>query len=403
MAAGLGLAGPGIRRAFVSIAVATALTVLPAAAQRIDENPASPIAKNAGRVVVLKEVMRIEDEGEAYFFRRPFGLRVRGDGAVFIQEQEQLLHFDKDGRFVRNYFEKGQGPGEMVYVSDFLAGEAGLVVLALSPPKVMTFDRAGALTKEFTYRSKSSGGLRFVSRAAGENVVIGRDSPFANPPKTEGIVDSTFHVLTLKDGEETLDDRAAFPVPVFIIPSTGGGGGVIDVNSFFAVPLGKREILLTHTSEYLLKVFDVQEKKIVRQFRREYERVKLDPESKKKGGVIIDGKHYYAAPVKYEPDINNLIVVGDRFWVVTSTIDRDKGGLVDVFDRSGRYVDRFYLKFPENANLKTLVPNQTTVSSGHVYAIIETDDGTYAVVKYRIDDPDVQDSPGPEMTVVGKG
>lgn len=34
---------------------------------QIIENPATPIAKNAGRIVTLKEEMRIEDTGAGYF------------------------------------------------------------------------------------------------------------------------------------------------------------------------------------------------------------------------------------------------------------------------------------------------------------------------------------------------
>ena len=41
-------------------------------AQTVIENPATPLAKNAGRVVALKEVLRIKDEGEAYYFKYPY-------------------------------------------------------------------------------------------------------------------------------------------------------------------------------------------------------------------------------------------------------------------------------------------------------------------------------------------
>jgi len=38
---------------------------------QIIENPAKPVARNAGRILKLKESVRIEDVGGEYFFRYP--------------------------------------------------------------------------------------------------------------------------------------------------------------------------------------------------------------------------------------------------------------------------------------------------------------------------------------------
>jgi hypothetical protein len=356
-------------------------------AQTVIENPATPLAKNAGRVVALKEVLRIKDEGEAYYFKYPYNLRVRGDGAIFVQEQEQLLHFDKNGGFVRNYFKKGQGPGEMVFCGDFIPADKTLVVLSSSPPKILWFDQEGSVVKEFAYRSKIQGGMKLVRQTESEYLLSGSDSPFLNLPKSPAISDWIFHLFSLKEGEETIEDRGTFPVQAFIIPSGRGGGGIIPVNSFIAVSAGDGRILLSHTQGYLIKLYDPASNKVTLQFRRSYERVKPDPNVAKRGGVNIGGKSYTSAPVKYTADVTNLFVVGDRFWVVTSTIDQAKGVLIDVFDQSGRYLDHFFLKFPDGSLLKTLGLNQTAVLNGHVFAITLTEDDTYAVVKYRIDDP----------------
>ena len=355
-------------------------------AQQIVENPASPVAKNAGRVVVLKEVLRIKDEGEAYYFKYPYNLRVRGDGAIFVQEQEQLLHFDKDGGFVRNYFKKGQGPGEMVFCGDFIPADKTLVVLSSSPPKILWFDQEGLVVKEFAYRTNIRGGMKLVRQTESEYLLSGSDSPFLNLPKNPSINDWIFHLFSLKEREETIKECGTFPVRAFIIPSSGGGGGIIPVNSFIAVPAGDGRILVSHTPEYLIKLYDPASNKVILQFRRSYERVKPDPNAAKRGGVNIGGKSYTSAPVKYTADVANLFVVGDRFWVVTSTVDPAKGVLIDVFDKSGRYLDHFFLKFPDGSLLKTLGLNQTAVLNGHVFALSLTEDDTYAVVKYRIED-----------------
>lgn len=355
--------------------------------QDVIENPTKPSAKNSGRVVALREVARIVDEGAGYYFKFPFNLRVGTDGSVFVQEQEQLLHFDKDGRFVRNYFKKGQGPGEMVYCSDFWPVEKGLIVLSSSPPKILVFDEKGAVAQERTYLSKTRGGMKIVGRTEEGLILSGSDSPFLNLPKTADITDWVYHLFTLKNGAEAVEDRAVFPIRAYVIPSSRGGGGIIPVNAFLAHQIGLTDVILSHTPEYLLKIYSLSTSRVTLQFRRAYERVKPDANAPKRGGVMIDGKTYTSAPVKYTADITNLVVVGDRFWVVTSTIDPAKGVLIDVYDRRGRYLDNFYLKFPENSTLKTLEANRSAVAEGFVYALMLTEEETYAVAKYRIADP----------------
>ena len=86
---------------------------------QIIENPAKPIAKNAGRIVTLEEELRIEDTGAGYFFKNPGPIRVSPRGDIFFKDgPEQALHFDPEGRFVRNLFKKGQGPGELSTLGD---------------------------------------------------------------------------------------------------------------------------------------------------------------------------------------------------------------------------------------------------------------------------------------------
>jgi hypothetical protein len=62
-----------------------------APAQAIIENPATPLAKNAGRVLKLREVWRITDEGGAFYFKSPHNLQIAKNGSIFIADREQLL------------------------------------------------------------------------------------------------------------------------------------------------------------------------------------------------------------------------------------------------------------------------------------------------------------------------
>ena len=95
---------------FLAGAGLAALRSVPA--QTIIENPAKRLAKNAGRVLKFQEIWRITDQASAFYFKSPHNLQIAEDGSIFIADQEQLLRFDKDGKFLKNFSKKDKDPGE---------------------------------------------------------------------------------------------------------------------------------------------------------------------------------------------------------------------------------------------------------------------------------------------------
>jgi len=74
--------------------------------------------------------------------------------------------------------------------------------------------------------------------------------------------------------------------------------------------------------------------------------------------------------------VKNLYPVGERLWVETSTDDKTKGRLIDVFDKDGRFLDSFYLGAG-----RTLM----AVREDAVFCQQKNEDETITIVKYRID------------------
>ena len=150
--------------------LALAILSSAAAAQAVIENPAKPSSRNAGRVVSLKEEMRIEDTGAGFFFKTPYTIRVSPRGDIFIKDgQEQALQFDPQGRFVRNLFKKGQGPGELTGLLDIWASPDRLYLLGF-PPKILVFNYDGKLVNELSLRDTGLGG-KFI-RAGADGIII---------------------------------------------------------------------------------------------------------------------------------------------------------------------------------------------------------------------------------------
>lgn len=82
------------------------------AGQKVFDNPAKPAAKNAGRTVALEEIVTVRDGGEEFYFEWPRNIQTAPDGTFFLISKNQLLQFDASGRFLRNYYKQGQGPGK---------------------------------------------------------------------------------------------------------------------------------------------------------------------------------------------------------------------------------------------------------------------------------------------------
>lgn len=236
-------------------------------AQEIIENPAEPLNKNAGRMVKLKVDLVINDTGDEYYFRTPKNIKVSPEGFIFIQDREQLLQFDEKGKYIKNFFKKGKGPGEVEYVSNFCLYNGNLIVHDRRLNKIIWFEMSGKLIKEFRIYEK---------------------------------------------------------------------------------------------------------------------RGKLG------GRVILNRKKYTRPPQKYLNDIKNLLIYKNRLWVVTSTIDDNKGILIDVFNIKGKYLDNFYLKFPMKTatNLHNVFIKFYTMAvyKGAVYMAERNKDGTYRIVKYTLED-----------------
>ena len=98
-------------------------------AQEIIENPKNPTNPNAGRILKIQEVLRITDEGGEFFFQYPTNVQVAPDGTIFLYDREQLLRFDENGKFIHNFYIKGQGPGELNIVRGYTFKDGTLIVI----------------------------------------------------------------------------------------------------------------------------------------------------------------------------------------------------------------------------------------------------------------------------------
>ena len=362
-------------RKYALFLLAAAVLSSMAAAQAVIENPAKPLSEKAGRVVTLKEEMRIEDTGGDFFFKETYCPRVSPRGDIYIQDgQEQALQFDANGRFVRNLFKKGQGPGELTGLFDIWASSNKLYLLGY-PPKLLIFGYDGRLEKELSLRGTGSA-ARFI-RADTSRIII-RNRGRLDPTAGGGLKDIPQDIVEISTNDGTARTLGSFPIRAFV-EVIEGGAYMTTWNPLQSVSLDENTLILNHTAEYLLEAFVLGKETVVRRFRRLYTRVKRSGG----GGISSSGGSAPPAP-EFQPDIFYLHVVDGKLWVQTSTVAEGKGILFDVFDPDGRYVDNFYIQSLKKDTSGKPANMLLTISGGFAYFSDRTQDDLIVIKKCRL-------------------
>jgi hypothetical protein len=191
------------------------------------------------------------------------------------------------------------------------------------------------------------------------------------PPLSErtGKLMAVLHTVAFvaRDGSERRD-VTTFKPRRFLFPQ-----GMMSWDSSIIVPSPDAKLLYAFNGrDYLIEVVDLATGVVIKRFNRAYPKVPHVEQKRQ-----LDFRKKYGTPkIEYEPDVNNLYPVGERLWVETSTDDKTKGRLIDVFDKDGRFLDNFYLGAG-----RTLM----AVREDAVFCQEKNKDETITIVKYRIE------------------
>jgi hypothetical protein len=354
--------------------------------QETTENPDKPPNSNAGRIFTLEKVSVISDTGRGYYFEAPRLPKVAPDRSIFVLDREQLLRFDHSGKFLLNYFKKGQGPGELEQVSNYFLKDDYLIIHNTRPNKIVYLNYEGELIKEF--RIEQAGSFMTLEAYADGLFYFQKHGI----PLVKGeprIVDIPETIIAVSNEGRDMKELRSFSIKSYVARQ-GGARGAISINELVTVQYNKKYLFVSHTPDYLVKLFDLENNDVLRMFKRNYERVNTPDEIKKskKSYVVLNNQKFTAPDQKYLNDIYHLLVVRDKLWVMTSTLDKEKGWLVDVYDVQGRYLDNFYLKFPEPLSFQSISilghRMHVTESGDFLFRLQTNEKGLVELVKYRI-------------------
>jgi len=348
--------------------------------QEIIENPEKPTSRKAGRTIELREEMRISDEQGGFYFKNPGDIKVAPDGNLFVVDGEQFLKFDTKGKFMKNLFRKGEGPGEFQSIENYLLCGDEIIVHQARPNKIVRMDSEGRFIKEFKPEKAVS---RLIEVFKDKYIMTRSSFPVLKKEGTEPeIIDVDWSLLLVSEEGRVEETGQIFPAKWFAkrLPKAIIANNITDLS---CILYESKYLVIHHAQDYLLKVLDLEKNRIVRTFSRKYKSVKRRHGKEK----IKEGRaHQYTLepPVDYYNDIQRIFIHQDNIWVLTSTWNENKGILVDVFNIEGEYVDNFYLQLSRKVSRDDLMRYPLTISDDSLF-IVETDENEVpTVVKYKI-------------------
>ena len=343
----------------------TALSVTAVVFGQVIENPAKPAAKNAGRILQLTEVWRITDDGGEFFFKNPRNLQVADDGSIFLAEDEQFLKFSPDGKFLKNLYKKGQGPGELESDFQYYVYGKDLFILDFHSRRLWRADQGETFQEQVRLENKNYGDFLGVLP---EGYLLSRT---VMPPPNErtGKLMEILPTVALVDWDGREEkDICTFRPRSFL----GHQMGMFWDYSIKTLSPDGKILFAYHGRDYLIELVDLAAARVVKRFRRQYPKVpyiekEWEPEFRKKYGT---------PKIEFETDVTRLYPVGEILWVVTSTDDKAKGRLIDIFDKDGRFLDSFYLGAG-----RTLM----AVREDSIFCLEKNEDESLTIAKHRIE------------------
>lgn len=362
----------------VTFLIIISILIFNSFAQEIIENPAKPENPNAGRIVHLNEILRIGDDVQDPLFSYPSSMYVGRDDEIYVYNDWQIYKFDALGELVFKAVGRGQGPGEASMRVSYFPTSDGFIVHSKSPSKFMNFNNQGILVGEVKIEKPISG-PEFVG--VFDNKLYGflEEIKYQGVTKNEAYVDFPNNLCEFDIDFKDTKIMYSFPVKNVVLmrnawyPRARLNFAVKDTSCLF----------VSHTAEYKIIKFNIEENKVEKIFNRNYKRIKYPPElnPKPRAGTIT------SPPREYYYDIAKLLVYKDQLWVLTSTLDKNNNRLVDVFDLEGKYVDNFYLAFPEGRKPRSFGYGGTVAVKGrHFYSVDEDEEGYFSIAKYSVID-----------------
>jgi len=328
------------------------------------KNP-SPLPGTPSQLILLEDLCIGDEEGEEFIFSRTQSVQVDEEENIYVLDRKEVCVkvFDKNGKHLRTFGERGQGPGELQYPTrmHLVAGKE-LLILDAGNARLSFYSLQGKCLREI------STGKYFFQRTIPDSK--------GNIITELNIFDDKHMTTEIKKFDPNLN-------PINTIESVERKMNpyvVTPVNPAFSVRVMKNDnIVWGFPLDFKYEIFVVSpEGNTIRKIVKDYDPVKITKKDKEKmikdnlGDQELPAGYKLEFPKKYYPYW--IVMCGDEGRIYVRTYEQDKEGnfRYDVFDPEGRYMAKFYL--PE-VDLLYVVKNHK------MYTMVWEDEKGIPVVK----------------------
>ena len=346
------------------------------------KKPSGELDKKPGRSIKLTEVQRITDNEDDFIFRRIRGIKIAEDSSIFVRGRNHLHQFTPEGKFIRNFIKKGEGPGEVKYFTNFSITEKSIVIGSILPVKIIKYSHQGELWKEFTIQGLSAFASLLENRNNRSYFVSGES--FLDNAKT-GVIPRENSLYYVDNKGFVVNMNLSFDTKDMLVKKSSKAGVMVSMDELTLLlrAFDRSSFLyISNKERYKISQIDLKIDKVIKEFSREYKSVDyIKRKYKKKEDIEL----YALDNRKSYNDIYKLTTYNSNLLVFTSTMNKNKEVLVDVFDNTGKYIDNFYIKIPGVNRPDDLIRKPVLFNKGFLWTTDTDEDDVPFVIKYIVD------------------
>ncbi len=339
----------------------------------IVSNPVQPLFPRA-KLIYEEELSIGQEEGDTNFvLYRVTSVRADEEGNIFVMNSGsyQVRVFDKNGKFIRAFGKKGQGPGE--FVSNFLQfdtdGRGNVYVSDFQTRRIEKFSPEGELLQELNLKEKFPRTFSVTQngdvccsfpdyeKSSKERRVLFQRIDFTGKVLTDFGTVPDFKMKPIRSGKQSV---------IIMTGMERGPEWEYDKNGFFYFGTkDKYEISVSSPENRLLRII-----------RHKWTPIKVTSADKEK---IRESYKNFPMDVSDKIEIPDekqsfeKFFIDDRqyFWIKSPVRFGTEGSTFDVFNPEGKYFYRVNLPF-----------KPSYIKNGKIYTHESNEDGVEIVKRY---------------------
>jgi len=326
--------------------------------------------------VEVKEEFVTPGEGEGYLMVKPAAVRVGRDGSIYLLNsgQDQILHFDGQGKFLKSFGGKGSGPGEIAYCYMMELDPQGQVcTFDFGNRRFSIFEADGRFVKNLKPQGRSL--PKKYRLQSGGRFLIAWGKPDFESVESGTIIQLSLYSETLETGKEVFSTK--------IFDNVWKRGETNQIQPFYAdmfwdvQPNGT--VVAAYAGEYRIEFYSL-DGGLLKTESHKTEKIPVSDQDKEEffaGMTYTDGRDVInGAPPevrkrtvfpKYKPFFNRLFVDSEGYILLRTAQKKGDLTIWEVFSPDGKFVNQVTFSEEVLGVFSDLVKDR-------VYSARETDD-----------------------------